>query len=64
MNSLPSGRFVCICWICGQNVDLNNCNTDEDGGAVHEACYSLKMALEKGARKDLVTPVRFKGEPI
>lgn len=67
MNSLPSGRFVCICWICGKNVDLNTCKIDEFGEAVHEECYAARIALENGTRKPPVSftiAVRFKGEAI
>lgn len=27
------------CWICGKVVDLSKCKIDEQGLAVHEACY-------------------------
>ena len=33
------------CWICGKEVDLQNCKTDECGIAVHGDCYALKVAL-------------------
>lgn len=66
MNSLPSGRFICICWICGKNVDLNSCKIDEYGEAVHEACYVARIALENGTRKapvSVTVAVRFKDDP-
>ena len=56
MNSLPSGHFVCICWICGKNVDPNTCKIDEFGEAVHETCYAARIAPESGTRK---APVSF-----
>ena len=43
----PLGRAVCA--ICGDSVDLIHCKTDEDGGAVHEACYLLKMSSARTA---------------
>jgi hypothetical protein len=41
-------RFIYICWICGNPVQLEKCKTDEDGRAVHEECYSMKIALQNG----------------
>jgi len=34
-----------FCWICGSALDLETCNSDEQGIAVHENCYFLKVAL-------------------
>lgn len=33
------------CWICGNDVPLETCATDELGLPVHGHCYSLKLAL-------------------
>jgi hypothetical protein len=33
------------CWICGNEVDLKTCYTDENGAAVHENCFLVKLAL-------------------
>ena len=33
------------CWICGKEVDLKTCSTDEHGMAVHEHCYFLKVVF-------------------
>lgn len=33
------------CWICGNAVDLESCKTDENGIAVHEDCYLLRVAM-------------------
>jgi len=33
-----------LCAICFQPIDLKKSKTDEDGHAVHEDCYALKMA--------------------
>lgn len=35
-----------LCWICGKEVLLEKCNTDEHGRAVHERCYVLKLKVE------------------
>jgi hypothetical protein len=34
-----------VCWICGRAVALENCKTDEQGLAVHEACYIARLEL-------------------
>jgi hypothetical protein len=33
------------CWICGNEVDLKTCYTDENGAAVHEYCYLVTLAI-------------------
>jgi len=33
------------CWICGSEVDLKTCNIDENGIAVHEDCYFVRVAF-------------------
>lgn len=33
------------CWICGGAVSLELCKTDENGNAVHEACYVARVML-------------------
>ena len=39
----PSTSY--FCWICGTRVDLCECKTDEHGLAVHEVCYTVRLAL-------------------
>lgn len=34
------------CWICGNEVSLEICKTDENGHAVHEPCYTVRMHLQ------------------
>ncbi len=34
------------CWMCGNPVALEECNTDEDGRAVHEQCYVERVKRE------------------
>lgn len=34
-----------VCWICGNEVALEECKVDERGHAVHEQCYTLKIAV-------------------
>lgn len=34
------------CWICGRDVSLKDCKTDEHGRAVHEECYVTRTRLE------------------
>jgi len=40
-----------VCWICGRAVVLENCQTDERGFAVHEACYLARLALDNEAKR-------------
>ena len=35
-----------LCWICGNEVRLEACKTDEHGLAVHEECYVLTLRLK------------------
>ena len=48
-----------LCSICDRPVDLRTCKTDEFGKAVHEACYTARLALENVRRKE---PVRSTGK--
>lgn len=41
-----------ICPICRKAVPLNNAKTDEDGNAIHEACYLVKLGVAPGAEND------------
>jgi hypothetical protein len=34
------------CWICGHEVSLETCKTDERGSAVHEACLFARLKME------------------
>ena len=43
-------RPLLTCWICGKSVDINNCNTDESGQAVHEPCYVMRLSLAVHSR--------------
>jgi hypothetical protein len=36
-----------LCPICGKPVTLETSKTDEQGKAVHESCYLLKMLQRK-----------------
>jgi hypothetical protein len=36
------------CWICGNEVALEKCKIDENGLAVHEACYVANIQLKSG----------------
>ena len=42
------------CWICGTEVDLTTCHTDESGAAVHENCYLVKLALGTEAMRLII----------
>ena len=45
-NDLSSLRAP-ICSVCNTPVPLSNAKTDEDGSAVHEACYLVKIGVTK-----------------
>ena len=34
-----------VCYICGDSVPLEDCKTDENGNAVHEKCYLVRVKL-------------------
>jgi hypothetical protein len=42
-----------ICSICHQSVPLSSAKTDEDGSAVHEACYLVKLGIAPRLENDL-----------
>lgn len=44
-----TARRVPICAICNLPVPLNSAKTDEDGSAIHEDCYLVKLGVAKPA---------------
>ena len=42
---MSQSKHPYCCWICGNEVDLKTCNIDENGMAVHEGCYFVKVAF-------------------
>lgn len=42
--------LVHICWICGNNVSLEESKTDEHGNAVHEECYIIRVSLQSASQ--------------
>jgi len=38
MLKLEFGKDTTFCWICGKDVPVGRCKTDEYGLAVHESC--------------------------
>ena len=40
------------CPLCGMPVPLNLSKTDENGKAIHEECYALKMRLLRATSRD------------
>jgi hypothetical protein len=40
------------CILCNNPVPLGSSKTDEDGEAVHEECYLLRMRLKRATNKD------------
>ena len=39
-----------LCRICGKPVAVETSKTDEDGRAIHEDCYVLKVKLEQASK--------------
>jgi hypothetical protein len=35
-----------FCWVCGKDVVLEHCITDEYGLSVHQSCYEKRMLLK------------------
>lgn len=47
---------VYLCWMCGKRVDVETSKTDEQGKAVHEACYAARLTLERTLEWPLTFP--------
>ena len=45
MLSLPR-KDTKFCWICGKDVALEHCTTDEHGLSVHTSCQEKRMLLK------------------
>ena len=39
------------CWLCGKDAELSTCKIDEYGKAVHESCYTARLAFEVSAQE-------------
>jgi len=39
-----------FCWICGKDVVLEHCTTDEHGLSVHKSCDEKRMLLNAASR--------------
>jgi len=39
-----------LCRICGKPVPVEAANTDDDGNAIHENCYVLKLKMEQPSK--------------
>lgn len=44
--SMPNTNLSTPCLICGREVSLKDCKTDEHGRAVHEDCYAQQLKLD------------------
>ena len=44
------------CWICGNELSLLDCKTDEQGRAVHERCYIARMRLNSASEQAYSKP--------
>jgi hypothetical protein len=45
-----------LCSVCNKPVSLDNAKTDEDGAAIHEACYLVKIGVGKPLSSPLKDP--------
>lgn len=45
MDHVPTARYL-TCSLCGQHIELETANTDENGQAVHEDCYVAYIAAQ------------------
>ena len=41
-----AGKIPKFCWICGKDVALEHCSTDEHGLSVHVSCHEKRMMLK------------------
>ena len=39
-----------FCWICGKDVVVEHCTTDEHGLSVHNSCHETRMLLKAASR--------------
>jgi hypothetical protein len=46
---LIAGKNTKFCWICGKDVALDHCTTDEHGLAVHTSCDEKRIVLKAAA---------------
>lgn len=52
-----------FCWICGKDVGLEHCITDEHGLSVHKSCHEKRMLLKAAsAQTELWRQVKPKRE--
>ena len=47
VSQLASKSRFLRCALCNEPVDLRAAKTDEDGRAVHEECYLLRMQMKR-----------------
>jgi len=40
-----------FCWICGKDVTLEHCITDEHGLSVHQSCHEKRMLLKAASKQ-------------
>jgi hypothetical protein len=49
---IPQTQQLPRCPICNKAVALETANTDEDGHAIHEECYILKLHLWEATKSE------------
>jgi|HubBroStandDraft_2_1064218.scaffolds.fasta_scaffold13280_6 hypothetical protein len=53
---MPTSSHLPICPLCNEPVELETAKTDENGNAVHEECYTLKVQPER-SKHIAISPV-------
>jgi hypothetical protein len=61
LEALAPRRHLVFCVLCENPVALEHCKTDEDGNAVHEACYLSKVATKPRTRIRHARPRTYGG---
>jgi hypothetical protein len=56
-----SARWMPTCTLCNKPVQLETCNTDESGKAIHEECYIRKVVRLKQTNRAIVQLPGFLG---
>jgi hypothetical protein len=47
----PTHENTKFCWLCGKDIILEHCVTDEHGLSVHNSCYEKKQLLKAASQQ-------------
>jgi len=48
---LSTHKNTKFCWLCGKDIILEHCVTDEHGLSVHNSCYEKKLLLKAASQQ-------------